>query len=527
MLKVFNTNGVCLPDRHYMVDLNSRLAAVKSMVDAGDYFTINRARQYGKTTILNALTGYLKPYYSVISLDFQGLSYADFESEGRFVTAVSRQILLVAENDLFADAKRELGQYVDERLEGVSLSRFFFSLTGLCRKASKRVVLLIDEVDSASNNQVFLDFLAQLRFYYLKRPGVTTFQSVILAGVYDVKNLKQKIHPEAESRYNSPWNIAVDFTVDMSFSPKDIVSMLEQYEADWDTGMNLERMSHLLYDYTMGYPFLVSKLCQIMAKSVTDRSKKLDKKESWGEEAFQNAVRVILKTPNTLFDDMSKKLADYPKLKEMIYGILFQGRKYSYEAENERIRIGEMFGFLKEKDGTVCISNRIFEMKLYNLFLSEEETDIKMFTTAEMEKNQFVLGGYLQMELVLKKFCEYFEDIYADADEKFVEENGRRLFLIFLKPIINGSGNYYIEARTRNMKRTDVIIDYKGVQEVLEMKIWHGKEYNKRGEKQLLEYMDYYHLQKGYMLSFNFNKKKETGIKHLQLGERTLIEAVV
>ncbi|MCD7743940.1 MAG: AAA-like domain-containing protein [Lachnospiraceae bacterium] len=527
MTKTFNTNGVCLPDRHYMVDLNSRLAIVKTMVDAGDYFTINRARQYGKTTILHALTDYLRPYYSVISLDFQGLSFTDFESEEHFVAAVSRQILLVARDELSADVERELEQYADECMKGVSLSKFFFLLTGLCRKSPKNVVLLIDEVDSASNNQVFLDFLAQLRFYYLKRPGVATFQSVILAGVYDIKNLKQKIHPEAESRYNSPWNIAVDFTVDMSFSPKDISSMLTQYDDDWNIGMDMDRISQLLYDYTMGYPFLVSRLCQIMDKDVKEGSRKPEGKGCWDEEAFQRAVRVILKTPNTLFDDMSKKLADYPKLKEMIYGILFQGRKYSYEAENEKIRIGEMFGFLKEKDGMVCVSNRIFEMKLYNLFLSEEETDARMFTTAEMEKNQFVRGGHLQMELVLKKFCEYFEDIYADADERFIEENGRRIFLIFLKPIINGSGNYYIESRTRNMRRTDVIIDYKGVQEVLEMKIWHGQEYNRRGEKQLLEYMDYYHLQKGYMLSFNFNKKKQTGIKQLRLGERTLVEAVV
>lgn len=131
------------------------------------------------------------------------------------------------------------------------------------------------------------------------------------------------------------------------------------------------------------------------------------------------------------------------------------------------------------------------------------------------------------MELVLQKFCEYFEDIYADADDKFIEDNGRRIFLIYLKPIINGTGNCYIESRTRNMKRTDVIIDYKGMQFVLEMKIYHGQEYNRRGENQLLEYMDYYHLQKGYMLSFNFNKKKQTGVKQLLVGERVLVEAVV
>ena len=32
------------------------------------------------------------------------------------------------------------------------------------------------------------------------------------------------------------------------------------------------------------------------------------------------------------------------------------------------------------------------------------------------------------------------------------------------------------------------------------MKIWHGKEYNERGERQLAEYLEYYHIDKGYML---------------------------
>ncbi len=46
--KIFNTNGPCRPHRHYMVDLRSRLETIKRMVDAGEYFVINRARQYGK-----------------------------------------------------------------------------------------------------------------------------------------------------------------------------------------------------------------------------------------------------------------------------------------------------------------------------------------------------------------------------------------------------------------------------------------------------------------------------------------------
>lgn len=99
--------------------------------------------------------------------------------------------------------------------------------------------------------------------------------------------------------------------------------------------------------------------------------------------------------------------------------------------------------------------------------------------------------------------------------------------MLYLKPIINGVGNYYIEARTRNMERTDVIVDYRGEQFVVELKIWRGNAYKERGERQLSDYLDYYHLRKGYMLSFNFNKNKLPGVKEIRLGDKVLVEAVV
>ncbi|MCD8231246.1 MAG: AAA-like domain-containing protein [Clostridiales bacterium] len=527
MQKTFTVTGLCVPKLHYMVDLSGRVQQIVSdYIEPGMYFTINRARQYGKTTMLFMLEEKLKQDYLVLSLSFEAAD--DFFTSKQ--TLAEGFVRMIATNlrrqGVEEDILSEWEKPVSEEFPMMDLDE---KITLLCQTSSKKVILMIDEVDKSSDNQLFLAFLGLLRTKYLNRMAGkdTTFWSVILAGVYDIKNLKQKIHPGQESKYNSPWNIAADFKIDMSFSPKDIVSMLNQYEEDWHTGMNIEKVSQLLYDYTSGYPFLVSRLCQILAERIEDNCTEQEKKDAWNEEAIQKAISRILKEPNTLFDDMSKKLNDNPNLKEMIYSILFQGEKYAYEAENERIRIGVMFGFLKERNGSVAVANRIFETKLYNLFLSEDEMNNRIFSTADMEKNQFIIGGHLQMELVLRKFCEYFEDIYADVDDKFIEDNGRRIFLIYLKPIINGSGNYYIEARTRNMKRTDVIIDYKGEQFVLEMKIFHGQEYNRRGENQLLEYMDYYHLQKGYMLSFNFNKKKQIGLKRIIVGDRELVEVVV
>ena len=106
MGKVFNVSADCKPDLHYMVNIDGRLSKIKEMVDRGDYFTINRARQYGKTTTLKALACYLAkgdtltdavrskfPGYEVLDLDFQKLSYRDFESEASFVKAFSRESL--------------------------------------------------------------------------------------------------------------------------------------------------------------------------------------------------------------------------------------------------------------------------------------------------------------------------------------------------------------------------------------------------------------------------------------------------
>lgn len=74
---------------------------------------------------------------------------------------------------------------------------------------------------------------------------------------------------------------------------------------------------------------------------------------------------------------------------------------------------------------------------------------------------------------------------------------------------------------------TDIIVDYKGKRFIIELKIWHGNEYTLRGQKQLFDYLDYYKEDKGYLLSFNFNKNKKTGVNELEYDGRKIMEVVV
>ncbi|MBQ7563303.1 MAG: ATP-binding protein [Lachnospiraceae bacterium] len=531
-MKEFNTTAVCIPQKHYMVDLTERVKQIKTMVDAGKYFTINRGRQYGKTTTLFALKQYLKKEYVVLSLDFQSLGYDSFQDEADFSAAMAQIILDLVDFSGFyvpEDVAEALQGLVGQERSSVRMYSLFRIFRKWIAASEKPIVLMIDEVDSASNNQVFLDFLAQLREGYIRRDteDAPAFQSVIFAGVTDIRHLKSKIRDEAQHRVNSPWNIAADFLVRMEFSTEEIAGMLSEYETDHRTGMELTAIAQSIEDYTSGYPFLVSRICQLIDLYWEDMGFS-SLSGAWTLVGIDEAVKRLLCERNTLFESLTGKLVNYPELRETLRKILMEGDTASYNPDQEELRQMEMYGFIRSQNGKAVIVNRVFETRLYNLFLSDEELQNSEFANeGAAQKNIFIHDGQLDMSLILERFIDTYHKVFGPLKGKFKEKDGRELFLLYLRPIINGTGNYYIEAQTRDQTRTDVVVDYLGKQYIIELKIWRGERYNAKGERQISEYLDYFGLRKGYMLSFNFNKNKETGVRRVEIGGKTLIEGTV
>ncbi len=373
MGRVFNVNGVCRPDKHYMVDLRQRLEEIRAMIENGQYFTINRARQYGKTTLLRALADFLKNDYEVISLDFQNIESDEYANGSAFVHAIAREInkKIRRRDDISDEIKEKLAILANISYQNVRMAEMFECLSNWCEQSEKPVVLIIDEVDTASNNQVFLDFLAQIRAYYLDSDETPTFQSVILAGVYDIRNINRKIRRENEHKTNSPWNIAADFLVDMSFSVKDISGMLAEYEADHHIGMDIERISSLLYEYTSGYPYLVSRLCKFMDERVSKIKAFSDRGSVWTKAGFLEAVKMLLEDQNPLFESLIGKLNDFPELNDIISKLLFQGQSIAYNPDDKAIQNARMFGFIKIVNSKVFLANRIFETRLKDCCIKE------------------------------------------------------------------------------------------------------------------------------------------------------------
>ena len=310
MPKSFNIIGVCIPELHYMVNTQDRIKDIATNYIAnGCYFTINRARQFGKTTTLYLLEKYLKEQYVIIRLSFE-IADELFNSLYSF----SKGLVYIIYNELKnqgidKNILDKWNQPVSHEFPFNSLSRH---ITELCKESNKKIILMIDEIDKSSDNQIFLSFLGLLRNKYLEQQQQrdTTFQSVILAGVYDIKNLKLKLRPESEHQYNSPWNIAAKFNINMGFSSSQIRGMLEEYEADYHTGMDIEKISCLLYDYTSGYPYLVSRLCKFMDEQIAGTNDFQNKKSVWTEAGVLEAVKLLLEDRNPLFESLMSKLND-------------------------------------------------------------------------------------------------------------------------------------------------------------------------------------------------------------------------
>ena len=533
-MKEFNTTGVCIPSKHYMVDLSERVAEIKKLVDAGKYFTINRARQYGKTTTLKALQDTLENDYVVLNLSFERVTKANFSSEQSFVKAFCR---LFKKNPAMygsipEEIRKQFEEYISRREDKAEMDELFLTLGEWCAESEKPIVLFIDEVDSATNNQVFLDFLAQLRDGYISRDtnDIPTFQSVILAGVTDVKHLKSKIRDGADARENSPWNIAADFTVDMSLSETGIQGMLDEYEADHHTGMDTGAIAKQIRDYTNGYPFLVSRICELIDRQlmsdVFDRPS-----EAWTENGVEQAVKMITTEKNTLFDSLMGKVRDYEKLRDQMKYMLFRGETIEYLPDNREQEQLMMYGLIVNHHNTVAVANKIFEMRLCRYFVGESRFAQEMRREALRDKPEFIKNGELDVPLIMERFIESQKIIRNMKDEaaekRFIEEEGRERFLTYLSPIINGVGTYSIEDQTSDLRRMDVVIHYNGKRYIIELKIWHGERYHAKGEEQIAGYLDYYGLTTGYMLSFNFNKNKKPGVEEVHIGNRVLFEGTV
>ena len=490
------------------------------MIEDGDYFTINRPRQYGKTTTMFLLEReLLKTDCSIASISFEGLGDSIFQKEESFVKSFIWQIKKEFEFHKYGNAVSFINQY--QHCKSIdNLSDF---ISALVFEENKEIVLMIDEVDKSSNNQLFLSFIGMLRNKFLRRNVGKdhTFHSVVLAGVHDVKNLKLKLRPGEEQKFNSPWNIAVDFNVDLSFNPGEIATMLIDYSKSENVQMDIKEISEQIFYYTSGYPFLVSFICKIFDEEILPgkNNKECNKHD------IELSTEKILHSDNTNFDSLIKSLENNKELYNFVENILLGNLELSYTKDNYLMNFGSLHGIFKQNCKTLKIHNLIYEQRIFNYITTN--IIVKQLLNKDMGiynfKNDFLFQkNQLDIEKIMIRFQLFMKEQFTPKDTKFLEQNGRLVFLAFLKPIINGHGYDFKEVQISEEKRLDVVITFYNKKYIVELKIWRGEKYHQKGLNQLCDYLERQDQNKGYLVIFDNKGKKEWKQENIKKSDREI-----
>ena len=132
------------------------------------------------------------------------------------------------------------------------------------------------------------------------------------------------------------------------------------------------------------------------------------------------------------------------------------------------------------------------------------------------------------MQVCLERFAVYYHKHYSEKNVEFIEQEARFFFLFFLNSVVNGRGFVHTESGFTDESRMDVIVNYRDQQFVVELKIWRGPKRHEDAYKQLLGYMDKMSLDEGYLLTFDFRKKKIQQQEWVEVeGDRKIFDVIV
>jgi hypothetical protein len=75
----------------------------------------------------------------------------------------------------------------------------------------------------------------------------------------------------------------------------------------------------------------------------------------------------------------------------------------------------------------------------------------------------------------------------------------------------------------------DVVVDFGSEQFIIELKLWKGEAAQDKAYEQLLGYMASKNMEKGYLLTFDFRKKKshEYTAQWISVGNKDIFEVIV
>ena len=513
MPRYFNTTGLCIEGRHYMVPPEPRLPEARKLIEQGQFFVVHAPRQTGKSTTLRAICNALTAEGAYAAVHFSceaGEAAADNYGDAERIVLGS---LAGACSDQRLPTELRPSPHWPEAEPGL---RIQVGLQAWAAACPRPLVLVFDEID-ALRGESLRSVLRQLRAMHQARPAPGP-HSIILCGLRDVRDYKLAsggAAPRAGS--SSPFNVKVESLRVGDLVQHDVRTLYEQHTHDTGQPFTAEALARA-FELTQGQPWLVNAL----AREVIDKIGVAPPQPITVEHIDQAKERLIL-ARQTHLDSLVSKLHE-PRVRRILEPLLAGTTvetDLTYDDDASYVR--DLGLIMPGKP--VQVANPLYREIIARVLSQAAEDNIaidpRILATAE---------GRLDFGRLLEEFAAFWiehGEVLARRDS-FHEAAPQLVIMAFLQRVVNGGG--YIDREYGvGRGRIDLLVRWpfagpdgkrQWQREALELKVWRDGEPDPkaRGLKQLDEYLGSLGLDHGTLVLFDRRKKASRIGKRTKLG---------
>ena len=497
MEKFFNTAGPCNPAKHYMLPAIERLPGIARLIAREQYFAIHAARQSGKTTLLQALVDDINARGERIALYFTVESVQAYPDPHDGISKiVERMRTDLLGHPVFGDIARDPASAPDAPADGFVGVKLFLSL--LARQAGKPLVVFFDEVDGLTEGTA-VTFLRELRDGYVTRNKIPFPSSVAIVGMMDIRDMKARVRPHSETLGSkSPFNvIAEDFTL-RNFTEDEVRTLYAQHTEATGQVFEPEAVKSAM-EWSGGQPWLVNALASECVDKIHDG--RYD--EPITAVDIEAAKEAIIRRRDTHVDSLMDRLRE-PRVRRVMEPVILGNQLADLSVNDEDYRFVQDLGLLKEVNGALVPSNRMYA-EIIGRYLSHDEQTRMVQSVHEIP---WATPNGLDMPGLMAAFQTFWRE-NSGADRRayeYGEATPHLVLMAFLQRVTNGNG-HIIREMALGSGRLDLCVEFKDKRYAIEVKT--SKNFaGERSYAQLAGYLDKLHLPEGWMAIFDVGTSK-------------------
>ena len=455
-MRYFNTSGPNIVRQHYTLMRPQLILEGLEKIQKERYFTIWAPRQTGKSTTLKLLSDRLKTEGFLFAF-INFINYKDSDTDSFL-------------NEFIFNLKKFWGiEFEDQTLQGI--------FTEISQITDKKLVLIIDEVEGI-NPDFFGQFLHSIRNAYHSRES-HALKSVILVGVSNIVGVVQD--------NASPFNIADNLNIPY-FTDAETLELLGQHETE--TGqLFAPEVKAKISEITANQPGLVNGFAAQLVETLPTKPV-IEYTDYLVVEDFYVRLSIDKNVSNII--NKGKKHRGF------LNQLLYTEAKIPFQIYRDHIKELYVNGIITyDSQNFVTFRVPLYRKCLYEAFypyLNGEQGRIQQNIDVS---DYFTSDGKLYMPKVIEKYKEYALKrgfrYFLEKDEKGQVISIKEAALMYsFETYINAflgvvDGTSYIEAHT-NLGRTDMIINIKGAEALVESKVYQNITQFNRGKEQVAYY---------------------------------------